>query len=154
MKEFATAKMDKWTLAVTIFFLALTVGFAVIPFFIGPKELFFVSAVLVLSLIAALMLVPKLFLDRENIIIKTGFKTIRIPKTSLTDIYPGDASMLHIRTIGVGGVFGHFGYYDGRDIWYVTNIRKKVVIKTANRTYVISLENPQAFINEVKNTSI
>ena len=79
---------------------------------------------------------------------------IKIPFQDIQNIEACPNIGLNIRTLGVGGVFGHFGYYNGNDVWYVTNIHNKVKITMkSGKIYMISPENPEEFIKIVKNFS-
>ena len=54
-----------------------------------------------------------------------------------------------VRTFGVSGIFGYFGrFYTthlGHHILYVTDRHKAVVIE-ADKTYVVSPDDPQQFV--------
>ena len=80
---------------------------------------------------------------------------IKIPFGDINTIEKNPKIGLNIRTMGVGGVFGHFGIFNGNDVWYVTNIHNKSKnneTKTG-KIYMISPENPEEFIKIVKNFS-
>lgn len=57
----------------------------------------------------------------------------------------------NIRTFGVGGLFGYFGYFNGNDVWYVTNVDKKIQIKMkSGKTYMISPENTEDLLRQLE----
>ena len=99
-------------------------------------------------------MIPQLFLNDKTIVIKNNFVNIKIPFDDINTIEENPKIGLNIRTMGVGGLFGHFGYFNGNDVWYVTNIHNKVKIETkTGKVYMISPENPEEFIKIVKNFS-
>ena len=100
------------------------------------------------------MMIPQLFLNDKTIVIKNNFVNIKIPFDDINTIEENPKIGLNIRTMGVGGLFGHFGYFNGNDVWYVTNIHNKVKITMkSGKIYMISPENPEEFIKKVKNFS-
>ena len=107
-----------------------------------------------LAFITSYMMIPQLFIDQKIIIVKNSFVNIKIPFQDIQHIEACPNIGLNIRTLGVGGVFGHFGYYNGNDVWYVTNVYHKVKIETkTGKIYMISPENTEEFIKIVKNFS-
>jgi hypothetical protein len=51
----------------------------------------------------------------------------------------------------VGGLFGYFGYFNGKEVWYVTNTHKKVkIVLESGKVYMISPENTDDFVQEVE----
>ena len=148
--------MDKRTGLMTTFFVVFAVAVPFIMFKIGAPRvaLFVVSLIMSLAFITSYMMIPQLFVDQKVIIIKNNFVNIKIPFQDIQNIEASPNIGLNIRTLGVGGVFGHFGYYNGNDVWYVTNVYHKVKIETkTGKIYMISPENPEEFVNQVKNFS-
>ena len=155
MKNF-TSKMDKKTGLMTTFFVVFAVAVPFIMFKTGAPRvaLFVVSLIMSLAFITSYMMIPQLFIDQKIIIVKNSFVNIKIPFQDIQHIEACPNIGLNIRTLGVGGVFGHFGYYNGNDVWYVTNVYHKVKIETkTGKVYMISPENPEEFIKIVKNFS-
>lgn len=150
MKQFPTASMDIRTTISTWTFLILM---PLLCYFVSSMQSVIAFSIIIvvtpLSLIFALLLRPKYFIDEDNIIIKTSLKTIKIPRNTIIGTKFDNQTTYNVRTFGIGGVLGYFGYFNFWDLWYVTNIRMKVKIKTNRRLYVISPENPQEFLEEL-----
>ena len=155
MKNF-TSKMDKKTGLMTTSFVVFAVAVPFVMYKLGAPRvsLFMVSLIMALAFITSYMMIPQLFLNDKTIVIKNNFVNIKIPFQYIKNIEASPNIGLNIRTLGVGGVFGHFGYYNGNDVWYVTNVYHKVKIETkTGKVYMISPENPEEFIKIVKNFS-
>lgn len=148
--------MDKKTGLMTTSFVVFAVAVPFVMYKLGAPRvsLFMVSLIMALAFITSYMMIPQLFLNDKTIVIKNNFVNIKIPFQDIQNIEACPNIGLNIRTLGVGGVFGHFGYYNGNDVWYVTNVYHKVKIETkTGKVYMISPENPEEFIKIVKNFS-
>ena len=155
MKNF-TSKMDKKTGLMTTSFVVFAVAVPFVMYKLGAPRvsLFMVSLIMALAFITSYMMIPQLFLNDKTIVIKNNFVNIKIPFQYIKNIEASPNIGLNIRTLGVGGVFGHFGYYNGNDVWNVTNVYHKVKIETkTGKIYMISPENTEEFIKIVKNFS-
>ena len=155
MKNF-TSKMDKRTGLMTTSFVVFAVAVPFVMYKLGAPRvsLFMVSLIMALAFITSYMMIPQLFLNDKTIVIKNNFVNIKIPFDDINTIEENPKIGLNIRTMGVGGLFGHFGYFNGNDVWYVTNVYHKVKIETkTGKVYMISPENPEEFIKIVKNFS-
>ena len=155
MKNF-TSKMDKKTGLMTTSFVVFAVAVPFVMYKLGAPRvsLFMVSLIMALAFITSYMMIPQLFLNDKTIVIKNNFVNIKIPFGDINTIEENPKIGLNIRTMGVGGLFGHFGYFNGNDVWYVTNINNKVKITMkSGKIYMISPENPEEFIKIVKNFS-
>jgi hypothetical protein len=98
----------------------------------------------------------KIKLDNERIFvdqIKSGFF---IPYNEIIEIrnYSKHDSQNTIRLFGSGGLFGYVGKFENPQIgniqMYVTNSSNRILIRTKIDNYVISCENPDLFIDQVK----
>ena len=148
--------MDKKTGLMTTSFVVFAVAVPFVMYKLGAPRvsLFMVSLIMALAFITSYMMIPQLFIDQKIIIVKNSFVNIKIPFQDIQNIEACPNIGLNIRTLGVGGVFGHFGYFNGNDVWYVTNIHNKVKITMkSGKIYMISPENPEEFIKIVKNFS-
>ena len=155
MKNF-TSKMDKKIGLMTTSFVVFAVAVPFVMYKLGAPRvsLFMVSLIMALAFITSYMMIPQLFLNDKTIVIKNNFVNIKIPFDDINTIEENPKIGLNIRTMGVGGLFGHFGYFNGNDVWYVTNINNKVKITMkSGKIYMISPENPEEFIKKVKNFS-
>ena len=153
MKNY-TAESDKWTKFYTSFFIVFSIA---ILYFIYrtnvPKAaIITTSVILLVAFLVSYLMIPKIYFERESLIIKTTFVNINIPINSIKTIEKYLKIGMNVRTFGVGGIFGFFGYFNWGEVWYVTNIYKKVKITTENKkVYMISVENPEEFIQYINN---
>ncbi|KIA83401.1 hypothetical protein OA84_07725 [Kaistella solincola] len=158
MKEFKTAEMDGRTKLLTIILLVLLPLLAISSFFIRPQKLS-ISLLLTVVFIAVIFIsyafVPKrIALSSEQILIQNLFGAVVINLNEIKSVEELKKTGLNLRTFGVGGLFGYFGYFNGRDVWYVTNIYKKVKITLkSGKIYMLSPENPETFVAEIQKIS-
>lgn len=148
--------MDKKTGLMTTSFVVFAVAVPFVMYKLGAPRvsLFMVSLIMALAFITSYMMIPQLFLNEKTIVIKNNFVNIKIHFDDINTIEENPKIGLNIRTMGVGGLFGHFGYFNGNDVWYVTNIYNKVKITMkSGKIYMVSPENPEEFIKKVKNFS-
>ena len=148
--NFRTASMDIYTKVMTIVFI---IFFSVVIFSLvqsDQKFVFWPVSIMVAAIVTAYLMVPKIDLEQDNLKIKNSFVNIQVPVKSIKNVELITKTAFNYRTFGIGGLFGYFGYFNGNDVWYVTNIRKKVKIQTERKTYLISPEEPQKFINEIE----
>lgn len=154
MKAFQTASMDSLTRILSFVFGGICVGEILkLLFFRKSEETFMwvTIAILFAALLSSYLMIPKIFVDKEIISIKNTFVNIKIPVADIHTVEKYEKIGFNIRTFGVGGLFGYFGYFNGNDVWYVTNIRKKIkIIMKSGKIYMISPENPDEFISEIQ----
>lgn len=159
MKEFKTARMDKRTRAITIALLIILPLIAISSFLLQPPKLL-VSISLTVVLFAAIFisysLVPKrIAISADQILIKNLFGASIINIKEIETILKVKATGFNLRTFGVGGLFGFFGFFNGDDVWYVTNIHHKVKIKLkSGKIYMISPDHSVDFIREIEQRSL
>ncbi|MBN9312439.1 MAG: hypothetical protein BGO40_13425 [Chryseobacterium sp. 39-10] len=155
MKQFRTAPMDKLTLALTIIFGAICAGVfvaAVISVISGELFMIFPGVVVLVVFVSSYLMIPSISVDREEIRVKNYFVNFPIKISEIAELKEVGRLQWVIRSFGVGGLFGNFGYFNGNDVWYVTNLRKKVQITmSSGKIYMLSPEAPEEFINTVKN---
>lgn len=147
-----TASMDRWTKLYTWLFVFFYFG--MVYFMINSKTpinaVVIVSGILWAAFLVSYLMVPKIFTEQNEIVIKNLFTTIHIPVDSIRSIEAYPRIGLNVRTMGVGGIFGFFGYFNWGEVWYVTNIYKKVkMVTNGGKIYVISPENPEAFVDQM-----
>lgn len=150
-----TSKMDKRTGMITAFFVVFAVAVPFLMFKSGAPRvaLIVVSLIMSLAFITSYMMIPQLFIDQKAIIVKNNFVNIKIPFHDIKNIEVNPKIGLNIRTLGVGGLFGYFGYFNGNDIWYVTNVYHKVKVETKiGKIYMISPGNPEEFVTKIKSS--
>ena len=154
MKEFANAKMDKWTLFYTILYIFFSIGMVIFTFETEESKFPIILMGIILSgaFIFSYFMIPKISLSENAIHVKNSFVNFKISIQDIGQIEKVEKLGLNIRTFGAGGVFGYFGYFNGNDIWYVTNIYKKVKITMkSGKIYMFSPENTEDFIQQITN---
>lgn len=148
--NFRTASMDTYTKVMTVVFI---IFFSVVIFALVQSDqrfVFWPVSIVVAVIVTAYLMVPKIDLEQGRLKIKNTFADIQVPVKSIKNVELITKTGFNLRTFGIGGLFGYFGYFNGNDVWYVTNIRKKVKIQTEKKTYLISPEEPQKLINEIE----
>lgn len=154
-KEFQTAKMDGTTKSITFILLIFLPILALSSYFIEPPKLL-VSVSLTVLFMAVILIsycfVPKrIAISEDQILIRNLFGAVIINIAEIKSIGKIEKRGFHLRTFGVGGLFGYFGYFNGKDVWYVTNTYKKIkIILLTGKIYMVSPENPEDFIKEVE----
>ena len=154
MKVFNSSKMDSSMWIFTLLFIVISIGVGSM-FINDMKESPFLAlpfVILVIVGICSYLMVPKILMDKDKIRIKNTFVNIDLPFKNLKSVEIANKNALNVRTFGIGGVFGNFGYFNGDDTWFVTNGKNKVKLTTTNgKNYMISPENPNEFVNLIKN---
>lgn len=95
-------------------------------------------------------------IEGDRIRIVRMIKSIDIPFSTLTDVAEADPELISgsIRLLGSGGLFGLYGKFSNRQLgkylMYVTNRKKMVLLRCKDQLYVISPEDRDAFIAEVR----
>ena len=148
--NFRTASMDTYTKVMTIRFI---IFFSVVIFALVQSDqefVFWPVSIMIAVIVTAYLMIPKIDLEQGSLKIKNTFVDIQVPVKSIKYVELITKTGFNLRTFGIGGLFGYFGYFNGNDVWYVTNVRKKVKIQTERKTYLISPEEPQKFINEIE----
>ena len=152
------AKMDTAITIVTVsvflvlgFFLALAVSMREKPMW-GA-----VALVAVVIAISWQMRPARYEIPDVGITIVRGwpFKSIVIPKAEVREVRRLKVTQMTIRTCGVGGLFGSGGWFWNKDLgrFFVamTNGHKLVLIENGGK-FVISPENPDRFVQDVKSS--
>lgn len=158
MLEFETAKMDKRTAILTAVLLPFLLIFPICTFFFKPQKItvsIFVLILLYVVIFIAYAYRPqKIILNETKLQIKTLLKSKTIELNAIKTVEKFTIIKFNLRTFGIGGLFGYFGYFNGNDIWYVTNLNKKVKITLkSGQIYMISPEKPEEFLNKI-NTNL
>lgn len=155
IKEFSTAKMEERTKMITIILLLFLILFPISSFFFEPpKPLISVSSFVLMYgvIFISYGFIPKKIAVLDDLIlVKNLYGSVYININEIETISKLEEKGFNLRTFGVGGLFGYFGYFNGKDVWYVTNRNKKVkIILKTGKLYMISPENPDDFINDVQ----
>jgi hypothetical protein len=108
--------------------------------------------VLLSAFLVSYLMVPKIMIKDKSILLKNTFTTLTILANNIRTVETYPLIGFNVRTMGVGGIFGFFGYFNWGEVWYVTNIYKKVkIVMNTGKVYMISVENPVVFVEEIKN---
>ena len=155
MKEFQTAKMDRTTKMITVVVVVFLLLFPLSSFFFEPPKLLITISSFILmygAIFISYGFKPKrIAVSADQILIKNLYGSVLINIAEIESFGTIDKIGLNLRTFGVGGLFGYFGYFNGKEVWYVTNINKKVkIIVESGKVYIISPENPVEFVEEVQ----
>jgi hypothetical protein len=114
-----------------------------------------ITAALILFVTIALcyILHPTAYtLNKDVLIIQRPVKPVVIYRNEISNIELLDEKQLKwtIRTFGVGGLFGYFGYFYNREIgsmlWYTSHQKNRILITKKNEEkVVISPDDPSLF---------
>ncbi|MDO5655082.1 MAG: PH domain-containing protein [Flavobacteriaceae bacterium] len=150
---FKPAKLDVLAIGITTIIVIIFFGFLISAFLFenyfwpGMLGAFIILAVLITSYIYK----PISFeLNHDDLTIyrPLGIRSkrygVREPKRTLAS---------GTRTFGIGGVFGYFGWFNGNEEWFVTNLKKGVKMKSGNKTLIISPEDPDSFVEQLSKVS-
>jgi hypothetical protein len=111
---------------------------------------------LVVLIITLFYLPLKIFVDDENIYIDQVKGKITIRAKNITEIrrYTEADSKNTIRTFASGGLFGYLGKFENPQIgnfqMYATDTENRILIRTDNKTYVISCNSPDVLIEAIR----
>ena len=93
----------------------------------------------------------------EELIISRIVLPVRIRRSDILRVEQIDRKMIRgsIRTFGVGGLFGYYGYFANRTLgrmrWYVTRKDKPVLITTGeNKKLIVTPDDAERFVMEFK----
>lgn len=96
-------------------------------------------------------------LNTTHLIIKRPIGKVIFQKENIVSVVKIESKMLHgvIRTFGVGGLFGYYGYYYNKTIgkmsWYATRRDRAVLITTHNNQKIlVTPDDVEGFINAFK----
>ncbi|MBF8456209.1 hypothetical protein IV494_03350 [Kaistella sp. G5-32] len=139
----------------TIILVLFLLIFPFISFFFEPRRtvisIFSLVIMYGVVLISYAFVPKKILITDSQILIKNLYGTITIDLNEIYSISKVEKTGFNLRTFGVGGLFGYFGYFNGKDVWYVTNIHKKIKITLkSGKVYMLSPENPDDFSNEIQ----
>jgi hypothetical protein len=144
------AKLGKLTYVISLLILII-LGYS---FFQVHSSKYLIILICVVVLLALTILFKPLYyvIQEDYIVIKRLIGSIKIPISSVTDIWFEKEKKglgIKIRLLGVGGFLGFFGIYNSTKLgiiyMYATKLTGLIVIKS-EKTYVISPENPEDFL--------
>lgn len=155
-----SAPYGKLTKYISVFTILFLIGLALFFFFMG-KQISYLSTFLFVLLSAILIFLSYAFsplgytVDHKEIVIQRIIKSIIIPLSTVKGVKfdPKAGGLRAVRLFGSGGLFGYYGKFRSAELGvhdrYVTDCKKSVVIY-ANKTYVISPDKPEVFVELVK----
>ena len=160
MKQYA-APWGKLLFGVTVFAVAICVGVSIAVTIAARAEGEFATAVklaillpIIVVAISALFMVRGYAVTADEILVRRPLWSTRFERARLQSaaIDP-EALRGSIRLFGNGGLFSFTGVFRspklGRYRAYVTDPRRSVILRFADRVVVISPADPQAFVRDV-----
>jgi len=154
-----TNRFDRSNKLITLFATLLMVA----TMFIGSTEpgTWYITVLLVLLngsiLFFTWALHPRYYrIEGDNIIIERFIKRIEIPFADITEVKAAEPELISgsMRVLGSGGLFGLYGKFKNRQLgnylMYVTNRKKMILLRCKDQLYVISPEDRDGFIAEVR----
>lgn len=156
-----SASIDKTTKIITVGLTALFVGISVFEFLTFSAEAtigaFVSTAILIAVYCSAYIYRPVGYsLTEETLIVHRPISDVAYSLQTLDSVQIVTKEQLKftIRTFGVGGFWGYFGrFYNsvyGKMIWYVTRRDQLVLIKTDNKTILLSPDDISSFTLRLK----
>ncbi len=153
MASFLPAAADKSVKVITLAILIL-LALVIVSINLSEASPFyksFISVILIGIVVIAYISKPSVFIINDNTVtIKNLSREKSLMLRDIENVCRAEA-LPHFRTLGVGGLFGYYGLFNGNEIWWVTNQKKKLGIKLKNgKLFMISPEEPEQFIKELK----
>ena len=156
MDEFE-APQDRFVQTVTVLIIITFVALFLIFASTGNNvALAATTVVSLLILVTGYLLAPQGYAITESgVLIRRKIASVEIPITRIRSVRqdPKACSLWGVRTFGVSGLFGYFGRFYSQDLGhhlrYATDRNNGVVIE-ADKTYVVSPDNPAQFVRIVK----
>ncbi len=155
------AKNDTLTKIITGV-MALVAVFGLVVPVVTDNEIYFVSlpvgAILAIVLLISWCFKPKSYeITDAGLLIHRPAGIVKIGRSRISGVAEVEPKTIRfaIRTFGIGGVFGYFGSfytsYYGSMTWYVTDIKKPVLLITNDKKKIlVSPGDKETFIGEVK----
>lgn len=127
--------------------------FHILCLFFAFKGMLLPALLLFLTDVVCYLLHPTSYeLNKDELIIKRPIKPVVIKRTDIEDIVFLTDEQLKwtIRSFGVGGLFGYFGYFYNRQLgsmlWYTSQRTNRILIRLKNEEkIVISPDNEQLY---------
>ena len=127
--------------------------FHILCLFFAIKGMMLPAIILFTTDLICYLLHPTAYeLNKYELIIKRPFKQVVIKRNDIADIkfLTDEQLKWTIRSFGVGGLFGYFGYFYnrqlGRMVWYTSQRKNRILIRLKNEEkIVISPDNEQLY---------
>lgn len=91
----------------------------------------------------------KILLEKDNVVLKKKIGQIKIPKTEILEVHKLEHSNLTM-TYGSKGVFGCIGNTMDDSVSLVKDRKNMIQITTKNKKYILSSENADDLVREIK----
>jgi hypothetical protein len=143
---------DNLAKAMTLFVWVSTLSVSALVYFY--TQLTLLPILLLISIAIPYLFSPRDFLiTGKYLVIKKVFGEVKIPLEEIEEVKLLE-KVKGIRTFGSGGLYGYFGYFHLHEIgsvkMYAARRSKLILIRCKNKKFVISPENPEEFIVELK----
>lgn len=158
-----TASLDKLARVVTVGFFAFVIVIGSIVFTVTTDDnrigKFLTITILLLVLFISYLWRPLGYaIDSNYIIVRRPARDVKICRRSVvkTELVEKGRLLASIRTFGVGGLFGYYGYFAnktyGHMIWHATRRDPAVLIITDNgRKIILTPDDPDGFLEALNN---
>lgn len=119
-----------------------------------------IAAIFILiAIVAALAFAPRGYvIEGKKLHVRTVMARFTYDLSQLSDVRVAAAREVFspgtVRTFGVGGLFGYYGYFKnpqlGKFLAFATDRKRLVVLRFPQKTLVISPHDPHGFLREAK----
>jgi hypothetical protein len=154
------ASLDKTAKFITIWISALFIFIGALQYVLTDATLssvpsFASACLLIIYLLVFLFRPARYIITNNELIIVRGACDVRIKRSSINNVAAIEYNDIGgaVRTFGVGGLFGYYGKFANRSLghmtWFVTRKDSLVLLKTADKTIVLSPDQREEFIKEL-----
>ena len=153
------ATLDPTAKLITIGIAILIIGIILFPFFFNNYKFnllsIFINLILIMVFVISYCFSPKSYeINAYSLLINRPFNTVIINKSNINYIQIIKKENLNwsVRTFGVGGLFGYFGFFWnkklGNMIWYASKRDTAIMINTKDgKTIIITPDEVEKFIS-------
>ncbi|MCW3106086.1 MAG: hypothetical protein JWQ09_592 [Segetibacter sp.] len=159
------ASLDGLAKGVTIavsFLFALVLTQQIYLYLSGAHLSAFFTALPILAIYFATFFFRPIYYDitEDKLVIHRTIKDVIIKRQDIKRVEPihKDQMKWTIRTFGVGGLFGYYGFFVNSKLgdmtWYATRRDKTVLIETVDdKKFIVTPDEPEAFIKQLSEHS-
>lgn len=119
------------------------------------KSYYLIGGIILITLLFGTLIyfyansLDKIILEKNMIILKKNIGQINIPKSDILEVNRLNFSNLTM-TVGSKGVFGFIGNTMDDSVSFVKDRKKMLRITTRNKKYILSSENADELVSEIK----
>ncbi len=158
MKTFAapwSRSLKITSLVSALLCLTFGLGLPFLPWLRHPAVAWTGWLVLALVPVCPLFIVRGYAITPDAILVRRPCWSTRLPRTGLVSATSTPNAMTHsLRTCGNGGFFSHTGWYWSQSLGshraFVTDPAQTVVLRYADRTIIVSPDDPEAFAHALQ----